>query len=93
MNWGALGQMTGWLPGAAVGGLVGGLLALWSFDGMATADQCSPGSSALLGPCVRLAGFTFQGFLAFAVAAAAVGGIIGAVVLAGYTAMTKTPNP
>lgn len=81
MNWGALGTATGWLPGAAGGAIIGALLSFMSWESLAT-DQCQVGTSALYLQCAHVLGATFDGYGEFLLAAVAVGGIVGAVLLA-----------
>ena len=79
MNWAAISQLTGWLPGASVGGLIGGLGAILGWEDIAT-DRCPIGSSSLTLACTNVLGFEFTSGTEFAAAGLAVGGIVGALV-------------
>ncbi|MEO7586394.1 MAG: hypothetical protein ABIS84_00040 [Arachnia sp.] len=78
MNWSALGQATGWLPGATGGAILGGLLGWILWEGFI--GPCPPGVFSLDGNCALVLGMTFASFGPYLVAAAAIGGVVGAVV-------------
>ena len=79
MNWNALGKLTGWLPGAAVGSIVGVIATALYWSNYAT-RSCQLGTTAIRLECVQTPVGDFTTLAAFGVAGAAVGGIIGAIV-------------
>ncbi|MBT9254961.1 hypothetical protein KMZ30_10690 [Phycicoccus sp. KQZ13P-1] len=85
MNWDALGKAIGWLPGAAVGSLVGGVFAAVTFGSFAT--SCPIGGpftgiggavTQLSQECVR-SPFGDMGLVAYLTAMAFLGAAVGVV--------------
>jgi hypothetical protein len=89
MNWGVLGQATGWLPGAVPGTLIGGLGSILVWEDFAH-DQCQLGTSTLTQACGHLAGLEVTSSAGFVAAAAAIGGIVGAAVSLLIAALNET---
>jgi hypothetical protein len=82
MNWNALGKLTGWLPGATAGSLVGLVVSLFYWSSEA-APVCAPqrfGTIAIQSNCVQTIAGDFTTPLGFTVAVMAVAGILGAIV-------------
>jgi len=76
-NWATLGQATGWLPGAGIGALAGGLLAALTWEDTAT-DTCQLGTSSVTQACANIAGIEFTNGATYMAAAAALSGLVGA---------------
>jgi len=76
-NWAALGQATGWLPGASLGALAGGLLAAVTWEDTAT-ETCQLGTSSVTQACASIAGIEFTSGATYMAAAAALSGLVGA---------------
>lgn len=86
MNFDLLGKAIGWLPGAAVGALVGGLVLWVVWDDAAHIDQCD--GTFVYQPCLRLFGTSLE--LVPAVAAfTALGALAGVLVSAIVTAVRR----
>lgn len=75
--WDKLGKLTGWLPGAGVGAIVGLLFSWWYWTGKAT-KSCELGISGIGIDCVHTAFGEFTSITAFATACMALFGLLGA---------------
>ena len=86
MNWDILGKLIGWLPGAAVGSLVGGLLAAITFDSFASRCPTGDPFSGIGGAVAQLSQQCVQspvgdmGLVGYLAAMAFFGAAVGVVV-------------
>ncbi|HEX5968254.1 MAG TPA: hypothetical protein VFY88_07260 [Intrasporangium sp.] len=97
-NWDGLSKLFGWIPGAGLGGLLGGILGLLGFESMAT--PCATGTiDGPFGPlttslpCVQTVFGDVYAATGFAAMTGVIGMAIGIAVQLGHQALTKPAAP
>jgi hypothetical protein len=93
-NWDGLSKLIGWLPGAGLGGLIGGLIGLFGFESVTT--TCATGTiDGPFGPlttslpCVQTVFGDFYAATGFAVMTGVIGMVIGIAGQLVHQAWTK----
>ncbi len=93
-NWDGLSKVIGWVPGAGLGGLIGGILGVLGFESMTTTcatgtidGPFGPVTTSL--PCVQTLFGDFYAPIGFATMTGVIGMAIGIAVQLGYQVLTK----